>query len=149
MVARKLDTTTATTSELNCTVVKPGSPGEIQCTFDVTSTAGGRLVEFEISDGATTQIVRSKFLIDNEGPKLPQVKINMNNAIPEITLPQFPLDKGGSQTSICFLSYQQKDGKGEWKDEIQPGVALALSELPPISESHKVHTVKVQCQDKL
>ena len=147
-------------TEVNCTV-KTTSPWEKECSLVVKSTEQGRNVKVKITDGVTTKIIEGKYLIDNKGPELPQVHINTDNGVnlPRISLPQFPADRWGAGfpadrwdagDKSCWLSYVNRAGQ-PMEYELKPGNenAVELSDLEELSDHHKVHTVSVQCKDRL
>ena len=138
-------------AEVNCTV-KTTSPWEKECSLVVKSTEQGRNVKVKITDGVTTKIIEGKYLIDNKGPELPQVHINTDNGVnlPRISLPQFPADRWGAGAESCLLSYVNRAGQ-PMEYDLKPGNenAVELSDLEELSDHHKVHTVSVQCKDRL
>ena len=138
-------------AEVNCTV-KTTSPWEKECSLVVKSTEQGRNVKVKITDGVTTKIIEGKYLIDNKGPELPQVHINTDNGVnlPRISLPQFPADRWGAGVESCLLSYVNRAGQ-PMEYDLKPGNenAVELSDLEELSDHHKVHTVSVQCKDRL
>ena len=138
-------------AEVNCTV-KTASPWEKECSLVVKSTEQGRNVKVKITDGVTTKIIEGKYLIDNKGPELPQVHINTDNGVnlPRISLPQFPADRWGAGVESCLLSYVNRAGQ-PMEYDLKPGNenAVELSDLEELSDHHKVHTVSVQCKDRL
>ena len=138
-------------AEVNCTV-KTTSPWEKECSLVVKSTEQGRNVKVKITDGVTTKIIEGKYLIDNKGPELPQVHINTNNGVnlPRISLPQFPADRWGAGVESCLLSYVNRAGQ-PMEYDLKPGNenAVELSDLEELSDHHKVHTMSVQCKDRL
>ena len=138
-------------AEVNCTV-KTASPWEKECSLVVKSTEQGRNVKVKITDGVTTKIIEGKYLIDNKGPELPQVHINTDNGVnlPRISLPQFPADRWGAGVESCLLSYVNRAGQ-PMEYDLKPGNenAVELSDLSELSDHHKVHTMSVQCKDRL
>ena len=138
-------------AEVNCTV-KTTSPWEKECSLVVKSTEQGRNVKVKITDGVTTKIIEGKYLIDNKGPELPQVHINTDNGVnlPRISLPQFPADRWGAGVESCLLSYVNRAGQ-PMEYDLKPGNenAVELSDLEELSDHHKVHTMSVQCKDRL
>ena len=138
-------------AEVNCTV-KTASPWEKECSLVVKSTEQGRNVKVKITDGVTTKIIEGKYLIDNKGPELPQVHINTDNGVnlPRISLPQFPADRWGAGVESCLLSYVNRAGQ-PMEYDLKPGNenAVELSDLEELSDHHKVHTMSVQCKDRL
>ena len=138
-------------AEVNCTV-KTASPWEKECKLVVKSTEQGRNVKVKITDGVTTKIIEGKYLIDNKGPELPQVHINTDNGVnlPRISLPQFPADRWGAGVESCLLSYVNRAGQ-PMEYDLKPGNenAVELSDLEELSDHHKVHTMSVQCKDRL
>ena len=138
-------------AEVNCTV-KTVSPWEKECKLVVKSTEQGRNVKVKITDGVTTKIIEGKYLIDNKGPELPQVHINTDNGVnlPRISLPQFPADRWGAGVESCLLSYVNRAGQ-PMEYDLKPGNenAVELSDLEELSDHHKVHTMSVQCKDRL
>ena len=138
-------------AEVNCTV-KTASPWEKECSLVVKSTEQGRNVKVKITDGVTTKIIEGKYLIDNKGPELPQVHINTDNGVnlPRISLPQFPADRWGAGVESCLLSYVNRAGQ-PMEYDLKPGNenAVELLDLEELSDHHKVHTMSVQCKDRL
>ena len=138
-------------AEVNCTV-KTASPWEKECKLVVKSTEQGRNVKVKITDGVTTKIIEGKYLIDNKGPELPQVHINTDNGVnlPRISLPQFPADRWGAGVESCLLSYVNRAGQ-PMEYDLKPGNenAVELLDLEELSDHHKVHTMSVQCKDRL
>lgn len=60
----------------------------------MTSTENGRNIKLEIRDGVKTESATFEYLIDNQGPQLPQIKINPQNSMEDTTirLENFPAD---------------------------------------------------------
>lgn len=60
----------------------------------MTSTKNGRNIKLEISDGVKTESATFEYLIDNQGPQLPQVTIDTQDPMEKttITLKEFPQD---------------------------------------------------------
>ena len=140
---------TASYTNWQCSVVNALSPWKIKCTFDVNSTANGRNIQLEITDGIETITETTEYLVDGEGPELPQVYVDSSDINkPLITLAQFPLDRGGAGIKNCTLSYTGADGTPKTRN-IGSGEQVQLLDLKPLSANHKVHTIKVQCKDIL
>lgn len=140
---------TASYSNWQCSVENALSPWKIKCTFDVNSTANGRNIQLEITDGIETITETTEYLVDGEGPELPQVYVDSSDINkPLITLAQFPLDRGGAGIKNCTLSYTGADGTPKTRN-IGSGEQVQLLDLKPLSANHKVHTIKVQCKDIL
>lgn len=86
--------TNVTYKDWKCETIKADSPSIKECSFEVTSTEGGRNLEISYTDGVSTKSRTGTYLIDNQGPQLPQIKINPQNSMEDttITLKEFPKD---------------------------------------------------------
>lgn len=70
---------TASYSNWQCSVENALSLWKIKCTFDVNSTANGRNIQLEITDGIETITDTTEYLVDGEGPELPQVYVDSSD----------------------------------------------------------------------
>lgn len=86
--------TNVTYKDWKCETIKEDSPSIKECSFEVTSTEGGRNLEISYTDRVSTKSRTGTYLIDNQGPQLPQVTINTQASMEDttITLEKFPKD---------------------------------------------------------
>ena len=140
---------TASYAGRNCRIRNIQSPWLIECVFDILSTENGRNIKLKITDGVKTESEIIEYLIDNQGPELPQVQLHTKVPIEdtEIILQQFPNDRWGAGVKKCTLSY---DGQLEKVEITSTPWSKSLKELKNIQADEKwVYTISVQCEDRL